>query len=95
MAEKLGKQLSLQGFAAGAIHGNLSQSQRERALRAFREDKMKILVATDVAARGLDIDNITHVINYDLPMVYQDYIHRIGRTGRGGKTGNALTFIER
>ena len=94
-AEKLSKQLSLQGFEAVSIHGNLSQSQRQRALKAFRDDHAKVLVATDVAARGLDIDNITHVINYDLPMAYQDYIHRIGRTGRGGKKGTALTFIER
>ena len=94
-AEKLGKLLDSRGFPAGAIHGNLSQSQRQRALKAFRDDRMRVLVATDVAARGLDIDDVTHVINYDLPMVYEDYIHRIGRTGRGNKSGQAYTFIER
>ncbi|MEI8103547.1 MAG: DEAD/DEAH box helicase [Candidatus Moraniibacteriota bacterium] len=94
-AEKLGKLLDARGFAAGSIHGDLSQGQRQRSLTAFRDDRMRILVATDVAARGLDIDNITHVINYDLPMAYEDYIHRIGRTGRGNKSGHAYTFIER
>ena len=83
------------GFKAGAIHGDLVSRQRERSLARFREDQLRVLVATDVAARGLDIDGITHVINYDLPMTYEDYIHRIGRTGRGTKIGYAFTFVER
>lgn len=94
-AEKLAKTLFERGFKAGAIHGDLSQGQRERSLSRFREDQLRVLVATDVAARGLDIDGITHVINYDLPMTYEDYIHRIGRTGRGMNIGYALTFIDR
>ncbi len=93
-AEKLAKTLFERGFKAGAIHGDLSQSQRERSLLRFREDQLRVLVATDVAARGLDIDGITHVINYDLPMTYEDYIHRIGRTGRGTNIGYALTFVD-
>lgn len=93
-AEKLAKVLYERGFKAGAIHGDLSQGQRERSLLKFREDQLRVLVATDVAARGLDIDGITHVINYDLPMTYEDYIHRIGRTGRGTNIGYALTFVD-
>ncbi len=93
-AEKLAKVLYERGFKAGAIHGDLSQGQRERSLLRFREDQLRVLVATDVAARGLDIDGITHVINYDLPMTYEDYIHRIGRTGRGANIGYALTFVD-
>ncbi len=93
-AEKLSKTLIERGFQASAIHGDLSQGQRERSLIRFRQDAIRVLVATDVAARGLDIDGITHVINYDLPMTYEDYIHRIGRTGRGNSIGQALTFIE-
>jgi ATP-dependent RNA helicase RhlE len=92
--ERLSKMLSERGFAAVSIHGNKSQSQRQRALAQFKENKVKILVATDVAARGLDIDSVSHVINYDLPTTYADYVHRIGRTGRGQKRGKALTFIE-
>jgi len=82
------------GFRADSIHGDKTQGQRERALRRFAQDELQVLVATDVAARGLDIPDVTHVINYDLPENYEDYIHRIGRTGRGTKTGNALTFVE-
>lgn len=81
------------GFKADSIHGDKSQSQRARALRRFKHDEIIILVATDVAARGLDIPNVSHVINYELPENYEDYIHRIGRTGRGSKKGNALTFV--
>jgi len=92
--EKLSRTLVERGFAATAIHGNKSQSQRQRALTAFRNNQVKILLATDVAARGLDIDSVTHVINYELPETYEDYIHRIGRTGRADKTGMALTFID-
>lgn len=85
--------LQSRGFKAGAIHGNKSQGQRQRILQSFKRDEIKILLATDVASRGLDIDNVTHVINYDLPQTYEDYIHRIGRTGRAGKMGQALTFV--
>lgn len=91
--QKLADTLTRHGIPAGAIHGNKSQSQRQRALDAFKANKMVALVATDVAARGLDIPNVTHVINYDLPMTFEDYTHRIGRTGRAGKRGFALTFI--
>lgn len=92
--QRLADKLEREGYAAAAIHGNKSQSQRQRALRAFKEDKVHILVATDVAARGLDIPNVSHVINYDQPATYEDYIHRIGRTGRGDATGKALTFVK-
>jgi superfamily II DNA/RNA helicase len=92
-AEKLANTLVRRGFRADSIHGNHTQSRRERALRDFREGKIAILVATDVAARGLDIPDVTHVINYELPENYEDYIHRIGRTGRGSKSGKALTFV--
>ena len=80
--------------AADAIHGDKPQHKRQRVLAAFKMDQIKILVATDVAARGLDVADITHVINYDQPNNYDDYCHRIGRTGRGDKKGYALTFVE-
>lgn len=92
--EKLNKELTFRGFKTGSLHGNKKQSQRRRVLESFKRDEIKILLATDVASRGLDIDNVTHVINYDLPQTYEDYIHRIGRTGRAGKTGTALTFVQ-
>ena len=92
--EKLALDLSSHGHRAESIHGNKRQSQRERSLTAFRNNSCKILVATDVAARGLDIGNISHVINYTIPNTYDDYCHRIGRTGRGDKSGQALTFVE-
>ncbi|OQB06450.1 MAG: DEAD-box ATP-dependent RNA helicase CshA [bacterium ADurb.Bin212] len=92
--EKLAVNLSKNGLNAESIHGDKRQSQRQRSLSAFRNDEVKILVATDVAARGLDIDDISHVINYTVPQTYDDYIHRIGRTGRGDKKGMALTFVE-
>ena len=92
--DKLSRTLFTRGFAVDSIHGDKSQSRRQRALLAFKKHKVRILVATDVAARGLDIDNISHVINYDMPGTHDDYIHRIGRTGRGDKKGIALTFIE-
>jgi len=91
--QRLADNLSQQGHTADAIHGNKSQPQRQRTLNAFKQNKVQILVATDVAARGLDIPNVSHVINYDQPNNYEDYVHRIGRTGRGGKSGIALTFI--
>src|SRR4029078_2413614 len=85
--ERLAKTLTDRGFKAESIHGNKNHSQRQRALSAFKENKVHILVATDVAARGLDIADISHVINYDLPQTYADYVHRIGRAGRAGKKG--------
>lgn len=91
--EKLAVNLSKDGYTAESIHGNKRQNQREKSLAAFRNDRCRILVATDVAARGLDIGDISHVINYTVPQTYNDYIHRIGRTGRGSKSGQALTFI--
>ncbi|MFA5993411.1 MAG: DEAD/DEAH box helicase [Parcubacteria group bacterium] len=93
-AEKLSKLLFQMGFKAESIHGDKSHHQRQRALLQFKNGQVEILVATDVAARGLDIPNVSHVINFDVPASYEDYIHRIGRTGRAGKTGVALTFIE-
>jgi ATP-dependent RNA helicase RhlE len=93
--QRLAETLSKNGFPAEAIHGNKTQPQRKRALQNFKDDRVKVLVATDVAARGLDIPNVSHVINFDQPNTYQDYVHRIGRTGRGGKRGSALTFVER
>jgi len=92
-ADKIVKRLKYDGHSADAIHGNLRQSKRDRVINGFRNGKSRILVATDVAARGLDIPLIQHVINYDLPQVPEDYIHRIGRTGRAGKEGSALTFL--
>lgn len=93
-AQRLAKQLSSVGHVAEAIHGNKTQPQRQRALDTFKSGRTKVLVATDVAARGLDIPNVSHVINFDQPMTYEDYVHRIGRTGRGGAKGTAYTFIE-
>lgn len=92
--ERLSLDLKKHGFKAESIHGDKNQSHRQRALGKFKTNEANILVATDVAARGLDIPDVSHVINYDLPGTYEDYIHRIGRTGRGGKTGKALTFID-
>ena len=92
--EKLAKTLSAKDFKSASIHGNKTQGQRERALDQFKKSKVQILVATDVAARGLDIPKVSHVINFDVPNTYEDYIHRIGRTGRAGEIGKALTFIE-
>ncbi len=86
--------LTTRGFAAAAVHGDLGQSQRERAMRAFRSGKVDVLVATDVAARGLDVDDVTHVINYECPEDEKAYLHRIGRTGRAGREGVAVTFVD-
>jgi superfamily II DNA/RNA helicase len=91
--EKLAKKLNNADFSAQAIHGDLKQSRRDRVIREFRGSRFRILVATDVAARGLDIPHIQHVINYDLPQVAEDYIHRIGRTARAGASGEALCLI--
>jgi ATP-dependent RNA helicase RhlE len=91
--DRLSKELISRGFAVEAIHGGKSQGQRRRALAKFKTNQISILVATDVAARGIDVVDITHVINYSTPQTYQDYIHRIGRAGRAGKIGHALTFV--
>lgn len=91
--EKLSNELVARGFKADAIHGGKSQGQRQRSLNKFKQNEVKILVATDVAARGIDVADITHVINYSTPQTYADYVHRIGRAGRAGKVGYALTFI--
>ena len=92
--EKLDRNLTDRGFKVGSIHGNRTQGQRQRILKNFKQDEISILLATDVASRGLDIDNVSHVINYDLPKTYDEYVHRIGRTGRANKMGKALTFVE-
>ena len=92
--EKLAKALVERGFRASAIHGNKTLGQRKRALEQFKNNEIQVLLATDVASRGLDIENVTHVINYDAPETQEDYTHRIGRTGRAGKSGVALTFVE-
>ncbi|MEM7442533.1 MAG: DEAD/DEAH box helicase [Pseudomonadota bacterium] len=91
-AERLMKQLVVGGFAAGSIHGNKTQGQRDRAIKAFRTGEIRVLVATDVAARGIDIPGVSHVYNYDLPQVPENYIHRIGRTARAGASGQAVAF---
>jgi len=91
--DKLAGSLADRGFVVGLTHGNRSQAQRNKALLLFKTGKVKILLATDVVARGIDIDDISHVINYDLPQTYEDYIHRIGRTGRADKIGQAITFV--
>jgi ATP-dependent RNA helicase RhlE len=91
--QRLADRLSKRGLRVAAIHGNKSQPQRQKALGDFKAERVQALIATDVAARGLDIPNVSHVINYDPPKVYDDYIHRIGRTGRAGQMGNALTFV--
>ncbi|OBA62535.1 ATP-dependent RNA helicase [Mycobacterium sp. 1100029.7] len=93
-AQKVADELAERGFKVGAVHGDLGQIAREKALKAFRAGDVDVLVATDVAARGIDIDDITHVINYQIPEDEQAYVHRIGRTGRAGKTGIAVTLVD-
>ncbi len=93
-AQKVADELAERGFAAAAVHGDLGQGAREQALRAFRAGKVDVLVATDVAARGIDVDDVTHVINYQTPDDEKTYVHRIGRTGRAGKTGVAITLVD-
>jgi ATP-dependent RNA helicase RhlE len=93
--QRLAEKLSSAGIPSEAIHGNKSQGQRQRALNDFKANRVRVLVATDVAARGLDIPNVSHVINFDQPATYEEYVHRIGRTGRAGKRGSALTFISK
>jgi ATP-dependent RNA helicase RhlE len=92
-ANKLVEQLEKDGIGAKAIHGNKSQSARTKALSEFKDNKLQVLVATDIAARGIDIDQLPHVVNYDLPNVPEDYVHRIGRTGRAGATGEAVSLV--
>jgi ATP-dependent RNA helicase RhlE len=93
-ADRVTKHLEEAGFPAAAIHGNKSQSQRERALASFRSGETRVLVATDIAARGIDVDGVTHVINFDLPNVPESYVHRIGRTARAGHAGIAISFCD-
>jgi ATP-dependent RNA helicase RhlE len=90
---KLCENLNKAGISSDQIHGNKSQTQRQKALSKFKDGKVKVLVATDVAARGIDVSDVTHVINYQIPMTFDSYIHRIGRTGRAGKAGKAFTFV--
>jgi ATP-dependent RNA helicase RhlE len=91
--ERLAKELVREGFSAAMIHGDRSQSQRNGALSGFQQGRFNILVATDVAARGLHIDDVAHVINYDLPKIAEDFIHRVGRTGRAGSQGLASSLV--
>jgi superfamily II DNA/RNA helicase len=93
-AQKVADELAERGFKVGAVHGDLGQGAREKALKSFRTGDIDVLVATDVAARGIDIDDVTHVINYQIPEDEQGYVHRIGRTGRAGKTGVAVTLVD-
>ena len=92
-ADRIAKHLDRKGILSAAIHSNRSQSQRQRTLEAFKQRQVRVLVATDLAARGIDVDGISHVVNYDTPAFPEDYIHRIGRTGRASKTGIAMTFV--
>lgn len=92
--EKLSTALTTRGFKTAAIHGNKTQGQRQRALSEFKNNQVQVLLATDVASRGIDVEDVTHVINFDAPESYDDYVHRIGRTGRANKKGKALTFVE-
>ena len=92
-ADRLAHDLSTQGYRAAPLHGDLGQSKRNRTIQDFERGKIQFLVATDVAARGIHISDITHVVNYDLPKFSEDYVHRIGRTGRAGKTGTAISFV--
>ena len=91
-ADRLARKVENAGFEVAAIHGNRSQGQRERAIKAFREGRIKVLVATDVAARGIDIPGVRHVYNYDMPNVPENFVHRIGRTARAGRDGRAVAF---
>ena len=93
-ADRIAKDLKKASIHADAIHGNKSQSARQNALANFKRGKLKVLVATDIAARGIDIDDLNHVINFDLPDVAETYVHRIGRTGRAGASGIAISFCD-
>jgi ATP-dependent RNA helicase RhlE len=92
-ANRLAEQINRAGIDAAAIHGNKSQGARTKALAGFKDGSLRVLVATDIAARGLDIDRLPHVVNYELPNVPEDYVHRIGRTGRAGESGAALSLV--
>ena len=93
-ADKLARKLNKAGESAASIHGDKSQGAREKALESFRNGTVRVLVATDIAARGIDLDNITHVVNYELPNVPETYVHRIGRTGRAGRHGKAISLCD-
>ena len=93
LANRLSKQLEQDGLSAAAIHGNKSQGARTRALADFKNGDVRVLVATDIAARGLDIEQLPHVVNFELPNVPEDYVHRIGRTGRAGMEGEAVSLV--
>jgi ATP-dependent RNA helicase RhlE len=93
-ANRIAEHLVKAGVGAEAIHGNKSQNARERALANFKAGRIRVLVATDIAARGIDIDDVTHVVNFDVPEVPETYVHRIGRTARAGASGMALTFVD-
>jgi ATP-dependent RNA helicase RhlE len=92
-ADRVAKELRQNGIESAAIHGDRSQSQRQQALDSLKTGRCKVLVATDVVARGIDIDDVSHVVNYDLPNSPEDYVHRIGRTARAGKTGTAVSLL--
>jgi ATP-dependent RNA helicase RhlE len=92
-ADKIARRLESSGIKTGTIHSNRSQNQRLRALKDFKSGAVRVLVATDIAARGIDVDGISHVVNYDFPMQSEDYVHRIGRTGRAHAVGDAISFI--
>jgi ATP-dependent RNA helicase RhlE len=94
-AERLAKRLAIDGVKTAAIHGDRSQNQRNQALKGFQDGYYRVLVATDVAARGIHVEGIAHVVNYDLPQAPEDFIHRVGRTGRAGARGTASTFATR
>jgi ATP-dependent RNA helicase RhlE len=94
-ANRLSEQLDRAGIGSAAIHGNKTQAARERALEGFRQGATRVLVATDVAARGIDVDGISLVVNFDLPNVAESYVHRVGRTGRAGAAGRAISFCDR
>ena len=92
-ADRISKKLTQEGISSAALHGNRSQNQRQKALAGFKDGGVRVLVATDIAARGIDVDGISHVVNFDTPNIPEDYIHRIGRTGRAEATGDAITFV--
>ncbi|MCK9906476.1 C-terminal helicase domain-containing protein, partial [Frankia sp. Cpl3] len=91
--DELTEVLQARGYLADGLHGDLSQAQRDKVMNAFREGTIELLIATDVAARGIDVSNVSHVINYDIPQDPESYVHRIGRTGRAGKKGIAMTLV--
>ena len=94
-ADRIAKRLSAEGITTGTLHSNRSQNQRLRALTDFKEGKVRVLVATDIAARGIDVEGISHVINFDFPPHHEDYVHRIGRTGRAKAVGEAVSFVSK